>query len=221
MCVTPLFSLNNQTEDMKMKNFKFTYKPKSLADMVIPDPNNEIMPLLKKISCGQLNQNLILFGTNGTGKTTLAKVLTSEFYKAYGEPDTTHYVPMAYQRDDSNYGPNKIAYQWSSSDVSWHILDEVDKCSHKHVYDVLHHTLDNEHGHKYLLTANKLGNIPNGILSRARPIPIDCPTPVEFLPRAKLILQQERVVASDEKILAVLSAAERDLRRYYDALELL
>ena len=219
MCVTPPFSLNNQKQGMVMRDYKAKYEPNSLADMVIHDPNNEIMPMLKRMAIGQLNQNLLLYGTNGTGKTTLAKVLTSEFYQAHGEQDTTHYVEMANEDDDRNYGPNKTAFQWSSSGVSWHILDEVEKCNQKNVYNVLHHTLDNKHGHKYILTANQIVNIPNGILSRARPIPIDCPTPTEFLPRAKFILQREHVVASDEKILAVLSAAERDLRRYYDALE--
>ena len=219
MCVTPPFFTQQSKQGMIMKDYKVKYEPKSLADMVIHDPNNEIMPMLKRMVIGQLNQNLLLYGTNGTGKTTLAKVLTSEFYHSKREEDTTHSVEMANEEDNRNYGPNKIAFQWSRSDVSWHILDEVEKCNHKNVYNVLHHTLDNKYGHKYILTANQIVNIPNGILSRARPIPIDCPTPAEFLPRAKFILQQEHVVASDEKILAVLSAAERDLRRYYDALE--
>ena len=202
-----------------MKDYKTKYEPQSLADMVIHDPNNEIMPMLKRVASGERSQSFTLYGTNGTGKTTLAKVLTAEFYQAHGEQDTTHYVEMANEDDDRNYGPNKTAYQWSRSGVSWHILDEVEKCNHKKVFNVLHHTLDNKYGHKYILTANQIVNIPNGILSRARPIPIDCPTPAEFLPRAKFVLGQEHVVASDTKILAVLSAAERDLRRYYDALE--
>ena len=204
-----------------MKNYKAKYEPKSLAEMVIHDPDNAIMPILKKIACGQINQNLLLYGTNGTGKTTLAKVLTSQFYQAYGEHDTTQHVQMANESDSRNYDVNKSLWHSSSSDVSWHILDEVDKCNHKNIYHILHHTLDNQHGHNYILTANHLHNIPNGIQSRARPLPIDCPTPAEFLPRAQFILQQEGIQVSAAKILAMLSAGEQDLRRYYDALELL
>ena len=45
---------------MIMKDYKAKYEPKSLADMVIHDPDNQIMPMLKRVSIGQLNQNLLL-----------------------------------------------------------------------------------------------------------------------------------------------------------------
>lgn len=204
-----------------MKNYEEKYEPKSLAEMAIHDPNNEIMPLLSRVATGEHNPNILLYGANGTGKTTLSKVLTSQYYGTHGEQDNTHFVQMAFEKDSRQYERDKTLFHWSTSGVSWHILDEVDKCTHKNVYNELHHTLDNKHGHRYILTANQIVNIPQGILSRARPLPIDCPTPAEFLPRAQHILQQEGVEVPDAKVLAVLTAAGRDLRRYYGALELL
>ena len=219
MCVTSPFSLNNQKQGMIMKDYKVKYEPKSLADMVIHDPNNEIMPLMRKYVSGEINQNRTFVGGTGTGKSTLAKVLTAEFYRSKGEEDTTQYVEMAYEKDDRNYGPNKTNFRWSG--VCWHIFDEVDKCNHKNLYNVLHHTLNNQHGHKYLLTANSIVEMPKTIQSRAKPIFIDCPTPAEFFPRAKFILEQEKIEVDDVKIMRVLTACQRDLRDYYDALELL
>ena len=204
-----------------MSSLAQKYEPKTLADMVIHDPKNVIMPLLTKVSAGKISPNLFLYGNNGSGKTTLAKVLTADFYKAYGEEDITQFVEMANQTDDRQYGTDKISFHWSRSGSTWHIFDEVEKCPNKNVNNVLHHTLDNKSGHRYILTANSLASIPNGIISRAQPVPVDCPTPDEFLTRAKFILMQENVHVADEKILAVLNAVPRDMRRYYAALELL
>ena len=202
-----------------MVSYQQKYEPQILSDMIIHDPNNDIMPFLTKIAAGKIAQNIIFYGANGTGKTTLAKVLTSSYYASYNEEDTTFYIEMANQKDSKNYEPDRVLWSWSKSGIGWHIFDEVEKCSHKNVFHILHHTLDSKIGHKYILTTNSLSNIPQGLLSRAQPIPIDCPTPHEFLPRAKQILSSENVNATDEKILAVLSAVPRDMRRYYDVLE--
>ena len=202
-----------------MRDFETKYEPKTFTDMVIHDPNYDIMPLLNQIIKAQSCPNLLLYGANGTGKTTLAKVLTNEFYAQYEEDNLTTIVPMTFEKDNSRYKKDGTLFQWSSSGVCWHIFDEIDKCNHKNVYNELHETLQNKHSHKYILTANQIIDIPKGILSRAMPIPIDCPTAEEFLPRAMKIVELENINASSDKVLAVLTAAGRDLRRYYGALE--
>ena len=203
----------------KMRDFETKYEPKTFNDMVIHDPNNNIMPLLNQIVNAQSRPNLLLYGDNGSGKTTLAKVLTTEFYARYGEDNLTTIVPMSFEKDYTRYKKNQNLFHCSKSDITWHIFDEIDKCNHKNVYNELHETLQNKHGHKYLLTANRLVDIPKGILSRAMPIPIDCPTPEEFFPRAMKIVNLENINASSNKVLNVLTEAQRDLRHYYRALE--
>ena len=203
----------------KMRDYETKYEPKTFNDMVIHDPNNNIMPLLNQIVSAQSCPNLLLFGDFGTGKTTLAKVLTNEFYARYGEDNLTTIVSLVFEKDNTLYKKDQSVFHWSKSNVTWHIFDEIDKCNHKNVYNELHETLQNKHGHKYLLTANRLVDIPKGIQSRAMPIPIDCPTPEEFLPRAMKIVNLENINASSDKVLNVLTAAGRDLRRYYGALE--
>ena len=202
-----------------MKNYEAKYEPKSLSDIVVHAANKDTMPQFTAIALGETNQNIILFGANGTGKTILAKVLTSEFYRHFEEENNTHFVQMAFEKDNKNYEKDRLVFHWSKSGISWHILDEIDKCLHKNVYNELHHTLDNKHGHRYIMTANTLVNVPAGILSRAQPIPVDCPTADEFLPRAVQILENEQIKVSKSKILSVLNAANRDLRSYYRALE--
>jgi len=202
-----------------MRDFETQYEPKTFADMAIHDPNNNIIPLLNQIVNAQTCPNILFYGANGTGKTTLSKVLTNEFYARYGEESLTRIVPMTFEKDNSRYKKDNMLFHWSRSNICWHILDEVDKCCHKNVYNELHETLQNKHGHKYILTANSIVDIPKGLLSRAIPIPIDCPTPDEFLPYAMKIVKAERIDANAEKVLNVLDAAGRDLRRYLGALE--
>ena len=205
-----------------MKDFKTKYAPKTFADLIIHDPNNVIKPILQKYASGQINQNRIFVGDAGTGKSTLAKVLAAELYRSHGDDDIAFYVKMANEKDDVQYRPNMLVNPWrNNSKVIWHILDEVDKCNHKNLYNVLHHTLTDENGYKYLLTANSVVGIPETILSRAKPMFIDCPTPEEFFPRAKQIVQLENIVASDEKIMQMLKAGERNLRGYYKAFKYL
>ena len=202
-----------------MRDFKIQYQPKIFADMTIHDPNNNIIPLLNQIINAKSCPNLLLYGDVGTGKTTLAKVLTNEFYARYNEENLTTIVPMTFEKDNSRYKKDNLLFHWSSSGICWHIFDEIDKCNHKNVYNELHETLQSQHGHKYILTANSIIDIPKGILSRAMPIPIDCPTAEEFLPYAMKIVELENINASRDKVLTVLTAAGRDLRHYYGALE--
>lgn len=202
-----------------MRDFETQYEPKTFVDLAIHDPINVITPLLLQIVNAQSCPNLLLYGVNGTGKTTLAKVLTNEFYARYGEENLTTIVPMTFEKDNTRYKKSNMLFHWSKSGICWHIFDEIDKCNHKNVYNELHETLQNKHGNKYILTANSIVDIPKGILSRAHPIPIDCPTPTEFLPIAMKIVQAENINATADKVLNVLNAAGRDLRRYYGALE--
>jgi ABC-type uncharacterized transport system ATPase subunit len=204
-----------------MKNFVKKYQPEKLSEMVFHNMDGQLVKLFEKTAKGQIAKNILLFGPNGTGKTRLAKILTSSFYANFGEPDITDFVMMASQTDNSRYRYDRITFQWSKSGICWHILDEVEKCRVKYLYEDLHDTLTNEHGHKYILTSNSITDIHKGIKSRAIEIFIDCPTPEEFLPRAKFILEQEGITASDDKILSVMRAYGNDIRKYLTALELL
>lgn len=202
-----------------MRSFETKYQPKVWNELVFNAKNADSKYLLQKIADGEIAQNIILFGANGTGKTTLAKVITSSFYSHYEGGDWTELVEMANPNHASRYKRSNTGYHMSASEITWHILDEIEKCKDKQVYAELHHTLDNNLGHRYILTTNQIVDLPKGLKSRAEVVPIDCPTPQEFLPRAQYICANEGINASTAKILSVLTAAGEDLRSYYKALE--
>lgn len=202
-----------------MRNFINKYEPQTWSELVFNSNNKASVQILSAIAQRGIAQNIILYGVNGIGKTTVARVIGHEFYHYYNEDDVTEFVAMAAEKTDTKFSPNRIIFHSSVSGVTWHILDEVDKCSVKNMYDILHHTLDNKNGHRYILTTNSIVDIPKGIKSRAEVVILECPTPQEFLPRARMICHAEGIIADDNKILRTLEAAGPDLRYYYKALE--
>lgn len=204
-----------------MENYRIKYSPKSYSDVVIHDPSNSRRPLLDKVATGQNCFNMLMFGTNGTGKTVLAKMLTKAFYASTGTSDYTAFWDMTQQGVIQHLRRATQLVPKSYTDVQWHILDEVDKCPNKSIYNELHSIIQNENGHHFILTTNAILDIPNGIKSRCIPFPIEAPTASEFLGRAMDILAQEGQSHCQQKVLGALSAVERDIRHYITALELL
>lgn len=204
-----------------MKNYRIKYAPKSYNDIVLHDPNNAIRPLLDKIASGQNCFNILLYGANGTGKTALAKMLTKAFYENSNSSDCTVFWDMTQPGIVPRLRFATQIVPKSFTDVQWHILDEVDKCPSKSVYNDLHTIVQNEHGHNFILTTNDIFGIPKGILSRCMPFPIEPPSQQEFLQRAMHIMSQEGLSLGSERILNALSAVQPDIRHYMTALELL
>ena len=204
-----------------MKNYRIKYTPKSYNEVVIHDPSNSIRPLLNKVASGQNCFNILMFGTNGTGKTVLAKMLTKAFYESNSTSDYTVFWDMTQQGVIQQLRRATQLVPKSYTDVQWHILDEVDKCPSKSIYNELHSIIQNENGHNFILTTNAILDIPKGIQSRCMPFPIEAPTANEFLSRAMSILAQEGLSHNQQKVYGALSAVERDIRHYITALELL
>ena len=204
-----------------MKNYRIKYTPKSYNDVVLHDPNNTIRPLLDKIATGQNCFNIAFFGNNGTGKTALAKMLTKAFYESNGSDDYTVFWDMTQQGVTQKLRQTVQLVPSSYTNVQWHILDEVDKCPNKTIYNELHSLLQNENGHNFILTTNDIVGIPNGIKSRCMPFPVDAPTPSDFLGRAMQILAQEGLSFSQQHVLNALSMVQQDMRHYITALEML
>ena len=171
--------------------------------------------ILRAVAAGELRDDLLLIGKNGSGKTTLARLLPMWFYHSIGEP---YWYPNFIDAI-SQFKPATVRYQlqfwsWRRCDFDWTILDEVDKTTASNINE-LHSLLGVFGGKGFILTANTLEKLPEGIESRCRTLLIHAPLPIDYLPYAQRQLRDQGKNVPDDQVLAVLQAAvkfRQDLR---------
>ena len=207
--------------------YELKYCPTKIADVVFPDPHSE--QIIQGYESAQRTRNLLLHGACGSGKTTLANLIPPAFERNYPESPlfSNGYLDVMSipggSTDRSNVGVKKIKARTgkvcpNGSEMFYVIIDEADMLSVQ--YQGALKSLMSERTHVlFILTTNYIDKIDRGIRSRCEKVPLD-PAPAErWMDRARLILNQEKIIISDEKLLALLKAHEGDNRDILSALE--
>jgi replication-associated recombination protein RarA len=190
------------------------YAPTSLNDVVIP--NVATQNRLNGYASSGLNGHIILWGPNGTGKSTVAHLLPTAIsgYDAFVEPksleqllamkdlkgylkQTAHVAQVMNGSkyflvyDEADTAKGNLAKFWTA----------VDSCGS----DVM-----------VIFTTNNPMAIPASIRSRADEIAFPALTPQQFLPRTQFILQSEGVALPNAQVLHYLTQIQHtpDIRKY-------
>jgi len=192
------------------------YKPKNLSDLVLP--NDKVRFLLEDIADGLVVNHLLLTGTQGAQKTTIAKLLpgliegTDPFIEIIkGEADldlTKTLLPLE----------NILMFGGLSNQKYQYVLfEELDKV--KTNLSLFWQMMDGW-GDKVILlaTANSYMAIDKSIRSRFKVIEMEPLTPEHFLDRAQVILKSEGIHLNDAYVLGELKNREAlcDIRKYLD-----
>lgn len=201
-----------------MSDFQKRHEPKTLSDVVLS--NMTQMVIFNMIASGQSNTNLLLYGANGTGKTTLARVIIADYFAAHNDNDMCEYINMTRMKDFNKLRNTICLVPLSVSGRHWLLIDEVEKVTNKHLLDELHDIIDNSYNCSFILTTNNKGALPGGIISRCQAIGIEVPSPDMFLSRACAIVHAEGIEATAADVLAVLQQGDADLRGYMFRLEM-
>ena len=193
-----------------MQTFAQKWAPQTLAEVVYAEA--ELEQYVNAYAKGGVSDHLLLYGTNGVGKTETVRLLP-EAVRANAphiEPLVTTF-DIPYKDDAIIKAIDNMCHlvKITQDNVNFVVFNEVDNLSSM-VLDNLKSILDGEHPVRLLMTTNKLWKINDGIKDRAEMFCVACPNPQQFLARAKLILNAELVgykMPSDDTILAVMNHA--------------
>ncbi|OIM97779.1 hypothetical protein A9236_00015 [Polynucleobacter sp. QLW-P1DATA-2] len=186
-------------------SYYLKYEPKALSEVVIS--SNLVKAKLNGYIAGNNKQPLILHGTYGTGKTTIARLLPDaiegkkadvEYLKAT-EFSTVSDVNTLFSAPPSYYQ----LFTLNNQKRFYLISNEINFTPKAAI--AFRDIVDNACAHTQLIfTTNDLERIDRGLRDRSICLHIEPAKPNDWLERAKMILANEGVSVSDNMLLDVL-----------------
>jgi len=194
------------------------YAPTNLGEVIYP--NDAVRIRIQAYMSGQLEGNLLLWGPNGTGKTSVADLLPHYIGGSSAQVDTD--FESILKRVDLN------AYIANSCSVA-------DLCEHKK-YFMVFHEFDNAKSHvdalwkamdkhadrlMVIITTNNPMSVHKSLRSRCDEIAFPALSARQVLSRAQKILCAEGIDLPDAQVLHYLTQIEHfgDLRKYLNKLD--
>lgn len=166
---------------MKQLLLSERWRPRKLEDVIL-------LPRIRKIFENGLNQNVILYGNFGTGKTTLARILIGRYTKdkPFIEINSSFYTSIDVLR-------NKIDDFCSRVYMGFDLESEIDADSTKYVFldefertstqyqDALKAYIEefSAKNVRFIFTTNHINKVSPGIRSRLIEVNFDCQSPEE------------------------------------------
>ena len=202
--------------------FSDRYDPKTLDELVLVNPHNRVY--LEHFVHQRIKSHLLMVGTNGTGKTSIANLIPTLIHgvgnfnliKVAGDP-SFEFKPSVLQIWDRH-----IDFSNFYNGPLFVIIDEIDKI--KYGLPLLWQWLDlRKDVATVLVTTNEYFAVTKALRSRMHVLQFGPITARQMLPRALEIMRAEAVPISDQDLLAELQSVEHlgDVRKYMERLEFL
>lgn len=200
-----------------MEDFTQKYAPKTINDIVFKSANTQqqIMDIVNgNVPFPTSKCGILLYGTWGTGKSQLAKLLPDaiEFNKT-GYSSNYHYNAIGSGNDGvkvmTKIEQSACHYPYNATQ-HYFILDEVDRLRPDVMLSLKQ--VMNMPSCVFILTTNNLSAIDNGVLSRC--VRVDCNAAPDsaWLPKVKKILADYGVSRTDEELINAISLCKGDAR---------
>jgi replication-associated recombination protein RarA len=190
------------------------YAPTSLNDIVMPNVATENR--INGYASSGLNGHIILWGPNGTGKSTVAHLLPTAIARDNALIESRSLEELLGMRDLKGYLKQAAHLaQLTCSSKYFLVYDEADAVKGNFAR---FWTAVDDCGSDVMMifTTNNPMAIPASIRSRSDEIAFPALTPQQFLPRAQFILQSEGVALPNAQVLHYLTQIQHtpDIRKY-------
>jgi DNA polymerase III delta prime subunit len=172
--------------------------PSTVASL--PFASSTLAKVAQDLASGKRFDHLLLYGSPGTGKSTIVETIFRERYPQVGIRNYLH-EGVKFDSSDLAKIENQMGMDYSmlAIDQSITIINEVDQLGDK-LLARLKAVMDNCKGHKFLLTTNHIGKIHGNIQNR-------CSMHQVVLPPAAVVVPfLQRVASSQGKALSTSNA---------------
>jgi DNA polymerase III delta prime subunit len=200
------------------------YSPKSIHEIIYP--NSEVKEMVFAYASGKLEAPLLLYGTSGTGKSLIQRLLPNAIEKKELDLEKVKSSNLKNASDIHDlYGRNKIFnknFRVNDQKFNYVIIEEF-LMTKTAMSDAMKIELDETLGTDLtILSTNHLEEVDVGIKSRCEVVQVPPCSPQLFLPYAKKILNSLTVTYDENMLFAGLTQvykAYADNRKYYQWLD--
>jgi len=197
------------------------HEPQNLNDIIFGNPESklriyDIVTGAEALPhCGK--SAIILYGTWGTGKTTVATMLPDAIEKGRTQEELTMSADLIRCQQGYN-GPQVIEFiskildknSLNASGLHYIIIDEVDLLT-KAAQESLKSAL-NTNRCIFILTTNYISELDRGLLDRCVLVEMNAARVDQLLPLAQKIVTNHGVTINDEDLIATIKAANGSFR---------
>lgn len=191
------------------------YAPKNLSEVIYP--NATVERRIKAYAAKQLEGHVMLYGPNGTGKTSLAHLLVRAIGGTNPQLEQDDFEELLAKAKLRDYMRQACALaRLTTSDKYFMVLNEFDNA--KRGVSKFWTALDAcEDGAMAIITTNHVMNIDRSVRSRFDMIEFPGVSAMAALPRIQYVLQAEGVTLPDSQVLHYLQQVDNmmDLRKYF------
>lgn len=201
--------------------FSIKYAPQSLDDVIYS--STALEERIKAYRLGFLDGHIILHGPNGTGKSTIARLLPHEIVGGIATIEDKDYDDVLNQKDLKGYLKNLCSLnRLSVQNKVFLVFEEFDnaKVNLNKLWTAMDACSDEL---QVIISTNRPMDIHQSIRSRCDPIAVNKLSASNVLPRAQFILGNEGLHLPDEYVLQYLQTADwkGDIRHYMRMLDAL
>ncbi len=202
---------------------QYKYRAKNISEFVFA--NEEVQRQVIRYSKGKTLRPLVLYGPNGTGKSTLADLIPKAL-----DGDQVKVTKIKAEDLNSNFEVRNLftrskqfdkMFKPEGQNRNYTVVEEVN--FDPKAKGAMRESLDEMEGRDLIIfTTNEIDKLDAGLLSRAEVVEIPPVTPETFLNKAQEILKSESVDLDDKSVLEVLESVYQikpDNRNYYKALD--